>query len=460
MTGDRYRIIIVGAGPAGIFAAMELASRGIGGVLILEQGPDLPDRKCPDQAPGAGCRVCGVCHVLSGWGGAGAFSDGKLTLSSAVGGFLGDYLSRAELEELVGHVDGIFLRFGAPSRVYRPEAAAEEVLTRAAAASRLVYVPSPVRHMGTDGSRAVLERMRDFLRTRADVVFGERVERILVEDGRAAGVETASGRLYRAPAVVLAPGRAGVEWLSGEGRRLGLPAANNPVDIGLRLECRAGVMKPLTDAAYEVKLHFTSSLFRDHVRTFCMCPYGEVVMESVNGLLTVNGQSYAGHRTENTNFALLVSTRFTRPFDAPITYGRHVAGLANLLSGGILVQRLGDLSAGRRSTEERLKDNPVRPTLKSAVPGDLSFALPYRHLADLREMIEAMEGMAPGLNRPETLLYGIEAKFYSIRLGLSPGMETPVGNLFAVGDGAGVSRGLVQAAASGVVAARAIGARI
>jgi len=257
--------------------------------------------------------------------------------------------------------------------------------------------------------------------------------------------------------VIVAPGREGADWLAEEATRLGLDLANNAVDIGVRVEVPAPVMEPLTRDLYESKLVYYSKRFEDKVRTFCMNPYGEVSTESYgDGLVTVNGHSYADRTTQNTNFALLVSTTFTHPFKEPITYGRSIASLANLLGEGILVQRFGDLVAGRRSTPERIARSVLVPTLSDATPGDLSFVLPYRHLADIVEMIQAMDDLVPGVADDRTLLYGVEVKFYSSRLSLSDELETGIAGLYAIGDGAGVTRGLVQASAAGVVAARAI----
>jgi uncharacterized FAD-dependent dehydrogenase len=244
-----------------------------------------------------------------------------------------------------------------------------------------------------------------------------------------------------------------------QARQLKLTTLNNPVDVGIRVELPACVMQKLTDILYEIKLEYQSASFNDRVRTFCMCPAGEVIVETTGGddpVITVNGQSYADRKTDNTNFALLVSTDFTKPFHEPIAYAKYIARLANILSGGILVQRLGDLLAGHRSTPSRIKQGSVRPTLKSAVPGDISFALPYRHLTGIVEMIQAMNKLAPGVASADTLLYGVEIKLYSYRLKLSPCLETEVENMFSIGDGAGVSRGLIQASASGIVAAREI----
>ena len=257
----------------------------------------------------------------------------------------------------------------------------------------------------------------------------------------------------------MAPGREGADWLTREADRLNLTVHNNPVDVGVRVEVPAVVMEEITTDLYEAKLEFMSKTFNDRVRTFCMCPGGEVIMESTGGcdpIITVNGHSYASRASNNTNFALLVSTSFTEPFREPIAYGKYLARLANILSGGVLVQRLGDLLGGHRSTPERIEQGSVQPTLKSATPGDLSFVLPYRHLTGLIEMLQAMDKLVPGIASPHTLLYGLEVKFYSCRLQLSSNLECEIGGMFAVGDGAGVSRGLIQASASGVVAAREI----
>jgi uncharacterized FAD-dependent dehydrogenase len=317
--------------------------------------------------------------------------------------------------------------------------------------------------MGTENCYSVLKSMQDYLVKRLDFQPGDMAERVIVEDGVARGVGTRGGLNYGCRYLILAPGREGADWFSGEARRLGLTMQNNPIDIGVRVEVPVAVMEELTSILYEVKLELISPSFKDRIRTFCMCPAGEVIMETTGGgdpVVTVNGHSYAAHRSGNTNFALLVSTNFTHPFREPIAYGKYVARLANLLGGGVLVQRLGDLLDGHRSTPERIENGLIKPTLKSATPGDLSFALPYRHLTGLVEMLQAMERLCPGVAAPDTLLYGIEVKFYSFRPPLTDNLETEIGNMFAVGDGTGISRGLVQASASGLVAACEILRRI
>jgi hypothetical protein len=272
-------------------------------------------------------------------------------------------------------------------------------------------------------------------------------------------VETKNAEKLSSKYVIAAPGRVGAEWLTKQARLLGLETLQNPVDLGVRVEVPTPVMEPLTTILYEPKFIFTSKTFDDPVRLFCLCPGGEVITETYDGVVTVNGHSYEDRKTRNTNFAILVSTTFTEPFKEPIAYGKYIARLANLLGGGILVQRLGDLDVGRRSTRKRLERNLVEPTLKNATPGDLSFVLPYRYLVDVKEMIKAIDQVAPGVYEKHTLLYGVEVKFYSSRMELNSCLEAKVQNLFAVGDGAGVTRGLMQASISGIIAAREIARR-
>jgi uncharacterized FAD-dependent dehydrogenase len=301
--------------------------------------------------------------------------------------------------------------------------------------------------------------MRSHLEGRVDIRTRTDVKSLLVKDGKVEGVETTKGEKFYGKYVIVAPGRIGAEWLKTEAEVLGLKTLNNPVDVGVRVEVQAAIMKELTKTLYEPKLIYHSKSFDDQVRTFCVSPLGEVITESYAGILTVNGQSYAERKTKNTNFAILVSTSFTEPFREPIAYGKYIARLSNLLSGGVIIQRLGDLKAGRRSTEERIKRSLCVPTLKNATPGDLSFVLPYRYLADIKEMLQALDKVAPGIYSNDTLLYGIEVKFYSSRLELTDQLETKIHNMFTIGDGAGVSRGLIQASASGVIVAEEIAKR-
>jgi uncharacterized FAD-dependent dehydrogenase len=452
---SKYDIIIVGAGPAGIFSALELADNTELSILMLDKGPDIDQRKCPSSR-GLGCSNCVPCNVLSGWGGAGAFSDGKLTLSTEVGGWLTDYLSEKKLANLVDYVDAVYRKFGAPNNLYGVDQDAMSDIAHRAALAGLKLVEQKVRHMGTEKCAQTLRKMRNYLADRIEFAKRREVKGLIVQGKIVQGVETVDGERFWGKYVIVAPGRSGAEWLKSEAQVLGLKTLNNPVDVGVRVEVEASVLEPLTKVLYEPKLVYFSRSFDDQVRTFCVAPHGEVITESYNGVLTVNGQSYAERKTGNTNFAILVSTKFTEPFREPIAYGKYIARLTNLLSGGVIVQRLGDLQVGRRSTEERMKRSVTVPTLKNATPGDLSFVLPYRYLADIREMLEALDKLAPGINGKDTLLYGIEVKFYSSRLELSECLESRLANLFTIGDGAGITRGLVQASASGVIAAREI----
>ena len=409
----KYDVIIVGSGPAGIFAALELTQTSHLNVLLVEKGKDIEGRLCPVRDTAKQCIECSPCHLVCGLGGAGAFSDGKLTLSPHVGGWLKDYLGTDKTETLLQYVDSVYLKFGAPEKLYGVGEGVEKLRDRASLAN-LRLVPVPLRHLGTEHCNSIIKAIRDHLASRLELELETKVCKVVVEDRQVKGIETEAGEKFDCNYLILAPGREGAEWLSKEATRLKLTMHNNPVDVGVRVEVPDAVMQELTSVLYEAKLEFLSKSFDDRIRTFCMCPGGEVTMENTGGsdpVITVNGHSYAGSKSGNTNFALLVSTNFTAPFHEPIAYGRYIARLANILSGGVLVQRLGDLMTGHRSNPSRIKRGLVQPTLKSAVPGDLSFVLPYRHLKGIIEMLQTMDKLAPGVASRHTLLYGVEVKF-------------------------------------------------
>lgn len=456
-----YNVAIIGAGPAGIFAGLEITKlRPEWKVVLIEKGQKIENRKCPLREGSPKCVNCKRCGLLCGWGGAGAFSDGKLTLTPDVGGHLVDYMSRQRAEELIDYSDKLYLDFGATKDVFGTDTKTFHELERQAVLAELKLVYSPVRHLGTERSLDVLKAMQDYLDERITILNNVTADSLIVECEQVKGIKLSNGETVSAEYTIIAPGREGADWLTREFAQHKIGMVNNAVDVGVRVELPAPVFEPLTSKLYESKLIYNSPTFGDEVRTFCMNPNGEVVQENYNGIATVNGHSYANFKTPNTNFALLVSEKFTEPFKEPIQYGQHIARLANMLGDGILVQRFGDLLDGRRSTPDRIKSSIITPTLSCATPGDLSLVIPHRQLTSIKEMLFALDKIAPGTASRYTLLYGIEVKFYSARVKLTNELETEgVKNLFAIGDGAGVTRGLIQASASGVHVARTICAR-
>ncbi|MBO8168630.1 MAG: NAD(P)/FAD-dependent oxidoreductase [Thermoanaerobacteraceae bacterium] len=465
----KYDVIIVGAGPAGIFTALELAKlKPDTKVLMVDKGRTIEKRVCPARKTGQ-CKHCDPCAITFGWSGAGAYSDGKLSHSPYVGGRIVEYMDVEEAQELIDYADQYYLKFGAQNVVYGLNNQAIEDIAYEASKYAIQLIPCPVRHLGTEKAYHVLKAMYEYLMKETRTEFWEltKVNEILVENGRVKGVRlTRKGHDIReimADYVVVAPGRGGAEWLSQQTKKLGIETENNEVDIGVRVEVPNSIMDHLTKHLYEAKLIYYSDTFDNRVRSFCMNPGGVVSEERYDGqVAVVNGHSYADPKlkTNNTNFALLVSTRFTEPFNQPIEYGKYIAGLANMLTGGgIMVQRLGDLLRGRRTDYDRLKKSTTIPTMKSAVPGDLSYVLPERYLTSIVETIEAFDNIAPGLYARNTLLYGVEVKFYSSKVKLKSNFETDIDGLYAIGDGAGLTRGLMQASVSGIVVARDLAKR-
>ena len=458
-----YDVMILGTGEAGIYAAYELALKCPSArVLVVDKGADISRRQCPIVAGKVrACVQCRVCGTMCGFGGAGAFSDGKFNFTTAFGGWLTDFLEQGEVMDLIGYVDSLNVKHGATTEVYSTSTPQARALEREALKYDLHLLQAQCKHLGTENNLKILTSIYEAIRDRHTFLFDTAVASIEARDGVYTLV-TEGGARYTAPYLIAGPGRSGAEWFANQCKGLGLELLNNQVDVGVRVELPATVFEHITDVVYESKLVYRTKQYGDQVRTFCMNPYGHVVAENVEGINTVNGHSYSDPalRSENTNFALLVSNRFTSPFNEPYRYGKHIASLSNMLAGGVLVQRFGDLVGGRRSNDHRMSKSFVRPTLTAAVSGDLSLALPKRQLDDIIEMIYALDKLAPGTANYDTLLYGAEVKFYSARIRLSGELETALPGFFAVGDGAGVTRGLARAGASGVKAARVVAARL
>lgn len=459
---NQYDVIIIGAGPSGIFCAYELIKeRPDLIILMIEKGRSIEQRNCPKRKTKV-CVGCKPCSITTGFAGAGAFSDGKLSLSPDVGGTLPEILGYEKTAELIQEADRIYLQFGADEKVYGVEdrKAIEEIRTKAIRAN-LKLIECPIRHLGTEEGYKIYTRLQEhLLSSGVEILFMTMVKDIIVENGIAKGVITEEGDSYYAPEIVAGIGREGSEWFSHVCREHGIGTKNGTVDVGVRVEVRDEIMKELNEKLYEAKLVYYTPTFDDKVRVFCTNPSGEVATEYYdNGLAVVNGHAYKSKdlKTNNTNFALLVSKNFTEPFKTPIEYGKHIAQLGNMLSGGkILLQRYGDFRRGRRTTQERLLRNNIVPTLKDAVPGDLSLVFPHRIMVAIDEMIQALDKVTPGIASDETLLYGVEVKFYSNKVIVNKEFETNIKGLRVMGDGASITRGLQQASANGLFVARCI----
>ncbi len=455
-------VLIIGAGPGGIFCAYELIEKRPDlKVMIIEKGRSIEKRQCPKRTTGK-CVGCKPCSITTGFAGAGAFSDGKLSLSPDVGGTLPEILGYDEATKLIHESDEIYLEFGADKSVYGVDKEVEiREIRRKAINANLKLVECPIRHLGTEEGYKIYSKLQQHILDQGvEIQFNTMVTDIIVEDGTAKGVKTDKGETCFAKEIVSAVGREGADWFKDKCEEIGIETRPGTVDVGVRVEVRDEIMQFLNENLYEAKLIYHTPTFDDKVRTFCTNPSGEVATEYYdNGLAVVNGHAYKGKefKTNNTNFALLVSKNFTKPFKTPIEYGKKIAELSNMLCGGkILVQTYGDFKRGRRTTEERLCRNNLIPTLKDAVPGDLSLVFPHRIMVDLDEMIQALDKVTPGLASDETLLYGVEVKFYSNRVIVNKDFETSIKGLRAIGDGAGITRGLQQASANGLSVARSI----
>ncbi len=457
-----YDVIIIGAGPSGIFCSYELIRQKPDlKILMIEKGRPIEKRVCPKRTTKT-CVGCTPCSITTGFAGAGAFSDGKLSLSPDVGGHLPEILGYEDAKNLIQESDEIYLKFGADTNIYGIDKQAElQEIRRKAIGANLKLIECPIRHLGTEEGYKIYTRLQEHLLSQGIAMeFNTMVKDIIIQDEQAKGVTTDKGDTFYASEIVAAVGREGSDWFSHICGNHNIETQVGTVDIGVRVEVRNEIMEFLNKNLYEAKLVYYTPTFDDKVRTFCTNPSGEVATEYYeNGLAVVNGHAYKSkeYKTNNTNFALLVSKNFTKPFKTPIEYGKHIARLSNMLCDGkILVQTFGDFQRGRRTTEERLCRNNLIPTLKDAVPGDLSLVLPHRIMVDIKEMLLALDKVTPGIAADETLLYGVEVKFYSNKVVVNRDFETSIRGLRAIGDGASVTRGLQQASANGISVARSI----
>jgi uncharacterized FAD-dependent dehydrogenase len=451
-----YDVIIVGAGPAGMFAADELAGKL--DVLIIDQGRDIDERECKMKRRGI-CTHCDPCDIMCGVGGAGTYSDGTLNLRPDIGGDLAEQTGDPEYAwELVDHVDKVFVRYGAPEQLYIPKGDEVEQLKRRAAAVGARFIEIIQRHMGSDNAPRVIGNFEKGLKERGiEFLLDTKVSDLIIENDTCSGVVLQDGTELRSRFTIIAPGRVGAKWIDEIIQKHKIVAKYAPIDVGVRVEVPAIVMDPITKINRDPKFHIQTKTYDDFVRTFCTNEHGFVVKEEYEGFIATNGHSMKNMESENTNFAFIVRVELTEPIENTVRYGRSIAKLATTIGGGKpVLQRMGDLRRGRRSTEKRLKKNVVVNTLKDVTPGDISMALPHRIVTDIREGLEVLNEIIPGVASDSTLLYAPEVKFYSMQVLVDRNMESSVRNLFAAGDGAGLSRDIVNAAATGVIAGRGI----
>ena len=451
----KYDVIIIGAGPGGIFSAYELSIlRPELKIAVFEMGSELSRRHCPiDGDKIKTCIKCKSCAIMNGFGGAGAFSDGKYNITNDFGGTLYEYIGKEKAIELMNYVDKINLKYGGEGTKMYSTAGSE--FKKKCMQNKLTLLDASVRHLGTDINYVVLTNLYSFLSQKVDFYFNTEVSTIQKE-GDAYLISTTRGE-FSSEKCIISVGRSGSKWMESVCKKLNIKTKSNRVDIGVRVELPAPIFEHITRELYEGKIVYRTEKFEDRVRTFCMNPNGIVVNENTNGIVTVNGHSFEdeSRKTQNTNFALLVAKHFSEPFEDSNGYGENIVKLSNMLGGGVIVQRFGDLERGRRSNRERILESTVRPTL-NATPGDLSLVLPKRILDGIIEMIYALDRIAPGTANDDTLLYGVEVKFYNMEVELSERLETKYKGLFVIGDGSGVTHSLSHASASGVFVAREI----
>lgn len=451
----KYDIIIAGAGASGVFMSYELTKLNINAtVLMIDKGAELQRRVCPIKLGNTPtCIKCSPCHIMNGYGGAGTLSDGKYNITNKFGGELYKYVGEKEALNLMEYVDDVLCEMGgADAKLY---STGKSELKTLALRNNLHLLEAKVRHLGTDRNAKILKRIFEYTDKKIETKFRTQITQVERLSDGTFRIVTDKNEEFFCDKLILATGRSGSKWISMICEEMGIGLMRNKVDIGVRVELPGEVFKHITDDVYESKIVYKTDKYNDMVRTFCMNPYGEVVAENTNGIVTVNGHSYADPAlgTENTNFALLVSNTFTEPFEDSNEYGEHIARLSNMLGGGVLLQRFGDLVKGRRSSTRRMEKCFTRPTL-NATPGDLSLVIPKRQLDNIIEMIYALDKIAPGTANEDTLLYGVEVKFYNSQVEVDTNLETKVKGLYALGDGSGVTHSLSQASASGVYVAR------
>lgn len=444
-----YDIIIAGAGASGVFLSYELTKLDHkASVLMIDKGAPLANRQCPIKKGAKTCVKCNPCHIMNGYGGAGTLSDGKYNITTQFGGDLHNYVGLDEALDLMEYVDQVLCSMGgSEAKLY---STANSELKTTALRNDLHLLDAKVRHLGTDRNAKILSRIFDYCKERINMEFYTTITEVdQIENGFV--ITTDKGEQFSCKDLVLATGRSGSKWISSVCDKMGIEQKKNRVDIGVRVELSGAIFKHITDDVYESKIVYKTDKYNDMVRTFCMNPYGEVVAENTNGIVTVNGHSYADPAlwTENTNFALLVTNKFTEPFKDSNEYGESIAKLSNMLGGGVLLQRFGDLVKGRRSSTRRMEKCFTRPTL-AATPGDLSLVIPKRQLDNIIEMIYALDKIAPGTANEDTLLYGVEVKFYNSKVEVDQNLETKVKGMYALGDGSGVTHSLSQASACGI----------
>jgi len=448
-----WDVVIIGAGPAGLFAAQELSNNSNLRIAILDKGKDINQRVCPSISNFQRCMKCKPCNILCGLGGAGGLSDGKMNLKADVGGNLEEFVSKEEADNLISMIDNTFLKHGAPQKMYGLDS---ESLEKSAATQGIEFIPIPQKHIGSDKLPEVITSMKnELLSKNVDILLNTDVKSIDRNDNFEL-ITTDEQKIY-SKFLIAAPGRSGGDWLKEESKKFDIKTRFAPIDIGVRVEVPAVVMENVIEKAWDPKFHIYSKTYDDFVRTFCTCPNGFVVMEDYGDHIGVNGHSSNKEKSENTNFAFLVRVELTEPVENTTEYGISIAKLATTIGGNMpIIQRLEDLRNGRRSTENRIQKSYIKPTLKNATPGDISMAMPHRIVNNVLEGLEKLEKVIPGVNSDSTLIYAPEIKYYSMRFFVNNNLETNYPNFFVAGDGAGISRGIVASAATGIIAAKGI----